>query len=61
MNTATPIDMLTPTQTAARLELDDDALLALVNGGRLPAYDLGGSIRFKAVDVAACARRLVAA
>lgn len=61
MKTATPIDMLDPAQTAAELRIDGQALLDLVNDGRLPAYDLGGNIRFKVVDVVACARQLVAA
>ena len=55
------IDMLTPAQTCSQMSLDEQGVLDLVNTGRLAAYNLGGNIRFRASDVAACARRLVAA
>jgi len=61
MHTATNIDMLTPSQTCTRLALDEQAILDLVNSGRLPAYNLGGNIRFRDTDVSACSRALVAA
>ena len=61
MHTPTAIEMLTPAQTGRHLELDEAAILDLVNRGRLPAYNLGGSIRFKVRDVVACSRSLVAA
>lgn len=60
MHTSPGIDMLTPAQTGNRLSLDQAGILDLVNSGRLPAYNLGGSIRFKVVDVAACHDALVA-
>ncbi len=58
---ASSIEMLTPAETGARLGLDDHALLDLVNAGRLPAYNLGGSIRFKVVDVNHACAELIAA
>lgn len=58
---ATKIDMFTPAQVGEQLQLDDDAILRLVNSGTLAAYNLGGAIRFKKVDVAAAARQLLAA
>ena len=61
MTNATAIDMLTPAQTCDQLHLTEDALLGLVNDGRLAAYNLGGSIRFKTLDVAATSRTLIAA
>ena len=61
MNTATVIDMYTPSEAGAILRLDDRALLDAVNRGTLPAYDLGGSIRFRVSDVTELARDLVAA
>lgn len=57
----TAIDMLTPAQTRTKLHVDDAALISLVNDGRLPAYNLGEGIRFRALDVAALDRQLVAA
>ena len=51
MRTATSIDMFTPAQASHKLEIDDQALLALVNSGQLPAYNLDGQIRFKIADV----------
>ena len=50
---ACSIDLLTPVEAGLRLQLSADALLDVVNRGLLPAYDLGGHIRFRAVDVAA--------
>jgi len=47
----TAIDMLTPSQTTMALQIDDRALLNMVNTGQLAAYNLGGSIRFKAADI----------
>lgn len=52
----TTIDMVTPQVAGATLQLDNDALLEVVNRGLLPAYDLGGVIRFRSADVAAVAR-----
>ena len=45
--------MLTPSQVCRELVLDEQQLLAMVNDGCLPAYDLGGHVRFKVADVAA--------
>lgn len=61
MTNVTTIDMLTPTQTCDRLHLTEGALLGLVNQGQLAAYNLGGNIRFKTIDVAAASRNLIAA
>jgi|GEM_PF-2089571 len=47
------IDMFTPERACEHLVIDDQALLAMVNSGQLPAYNIGGSIRFKVTDVAA--------
>jgi hypothetical protein len=60
MHTSSGIDMFTAAQTGDRLSLDDSGVLDLVNGGHLPAYNLGGSIRFRVVDVSACRDALVA-
>ncbi len=46
------IAMVTPSQVCQELAFDEQQLLAMVNDGSLPAYDLGGQIRFKAADVA---------
>lgn len=51
----TSIEMLTPVEAGLRLQLSADELLAAVNRGLLPAYDLGGHIRFRANDIAAVA------
>lgn len=61
MHTTTAIDMLNPAQTCERLSLDEQALLVMVNSGRLAAYNLGGHIRFKLCDVVATGEQLVAA
>lgn len=61
MHILSTIDMLDPAQTCRRLSLDERGVLQLVNSGRLPAYNLGGQIRFRVVDVASCKRELVAA
>ena len=61
MNTAAAIDLCTPIVAARILQLDETGLLDAVNGGRLPAYDLGGAIRFRVADVEELARDLVAA
>ena len=61
MQTTTAIDMLTPAQTCSQLRLTEEALLNLINAGELPAYNLGGNIRFKVLDVAAANRQLIAA
>lgn len=50
--THTPIDLARPTQALAVLKCDPQALVDLVNGGRLPAYDLEGNIRFRVGDLA---------
>jgi excisionase family DNA binding protein len=54
------IDMLTPVEAGLQLQLSADALLDVVNRGLLPAYDLGGHIRFRAADVAAVAKGVAA-
>lgn len=59
-NPPTSIEMLTPLEAGLRLQLDADALLAVVDRGLLPAYDLGGHIRFRALDVARVAREFAA-
>ncbi len=51
--TAEAIELLTPVEAGLQLQLSADALLDVVNRGLLPAYDLGGHIRFRATDVAA--------
>lgn len=58
---ALAMDMVTPTVAGERLRLDSAALLDVVNRGLLPAYDLGGVIRFRAVDVAAVAKEFATA
>jgi len=55
------IDMVNPTQAGEQLRLDQNALLGLVNAGRLPAYNLGGQIRFRVSDVRAIAQILLPA
>ena len=47
----TSIDMVTPAQVCTQLCLDEHDLLDMVNHGKLAAYDIGGEIRFKAIDV----------
>ena len=47
------IDLVGPSQACAQLGTDDDGLLKLVNQGQLPAYNLGGNIRFRLTDVLA--------
>lgn len=51
--TVTSIDMFTPARTCELLDLDEAAVIDLVNQGHLPAYNIGGQIRFKVVDVRA--------
>ena len=60
-STHTSIDMYTPAQTCSELAVSAVGLLDLVNTGRLAAYNLGGNIRFKVVDVHAAAAQLVSA
>ena len=55
------LDMYTPTQTCAELAISEVVLLDMVNSGRLGAYNLGGNIRFKVLDVHAAANRLATA
>ena len=57
----TVIDMLTPEAACARLALDGDAVVALVNEGRLAAYRIAGEIRFRVTDVARCEHARIAA
>lgn len=57
----TAIDMYTPHEACQSLQADETALLDLVNNGRLPAYNLGGAIRFRVSDVRTLANALVAA
>lgn len=45
------IDMLTPYQVCLRLDVSPAGLLDLVNDGSLPAYNLGGAIRFRVSEV----------
>ena len=47
------IDMFTPARTCELLDLDEAGVIELVNQGHLPAYNIGGEIRFKVVDVLA--------
>lgn len=58
---ATTIDMFNPAETAAILATDESGILGLVNSGTLPAYNLGGHIRFRVADVNSLADQLVAA
>ncbi len=51
-HTISAIDMFTPAQVCRELVIGESELLDMVNDGRLPAYNLGGHIRFKVVDVA---------
>jgi len=51
--TTTTIDLLTPAQTCRLLDIRDRDLLAAVNDGSLPAYNLDGSVRFRRTEVAA--------
>ena len=46
------IDLVGPAEVTEILEVDEAALLELVNSGRLPAYRIGDSVRFRAVGVA---------
>jgi hypothetical protein len=48
---ATSIDMVTPAQVCTLLCLDERDLLDMVNQGQLAAYNIGGEIRFKTIDV----------
>ena len=50
------IELCGPIVARRLLDLDDHQLLELVNLGRLPAYDLGGKIRFRIDDVNDLAR-----
>lgn len=52
------IRLIDPATAARLLGIDHQALLTLVNRGRLAAYDIGGSIRFRRSDVYALALRL---
>jgi len=51
-NTAT-IDLFTPEQACNHLGVQPEFLLRLINQGVLPAYNLGGVIRFRRCAVAA--------
>ncbi|MEM7093294.1 MAG: hypothetical protein AAF567_09850 [Actinomycetota bacterium] len=55
----TSVQMVTPAEAGAALCLSAEQLLDAVNHDLLPAYDLGGAIRFRASDVAAVAARLI--
>ena len=55
----TSIEMLTPLEAGLRLQLDAESLLRVVDQGLLPAYDLGGHIRFRAHDVARVEREFM--
>lgn len=56
-DTIESIRLIDPATTARLLGADAEDLLTLVNNGRLAAYDLGGAIRFRRVDVYALAGR----
>ena len=54
------IDLVPPEAVLELLDIDEERLLALVNEGELPAYRLGDSVRFRALEVAELTARLVA-
>ena len=56
----TSIEMVTPVEAGLGLQLSAAELLDAVNRGLLPAYDLGGHIRFRANDIAAVAKATAA-
>ena len=49
------IDLVGPCEACDMLAVSDDELLSMVNNRQLPAYRLGGHIRFRSADVAALA------
>lgn len=49
------VDLCTPNEVCCALDLDEGALLDLVNAAVLPAYRLAGAVRFRRCDVAALA------
>lgn len=49
----TSIDLITPVEACRTLDVDADELLGLVNDAVLPAYKLGGFIRFRQTEVCA--------
>ncbi|MEQ8719343.1 MAG: helix-turn-helix domain-containing protein [Acidimicrobiales bacterium] len=50
-----PIDLVDDRAVMATLGVSRHELCELVEEGRLAAYDLGGNLRFRALDVAALA------
>jgi len=53
IDTTMSIEMVSPAQVCTQLCLDEQRLLDMVNDGQLAAYDFGGEIRFKTLDVVA--------
>lgn len=51
MQTLTAIDLVDPAQACEKLGLNEQGLLALVNQGSLPAYNIAGHIRFRMTDI----------
>lgn len=53
MPNLTTIDLMNPAQTCQHLGLTEQGLLDLANRGDLAAYNIGGEIRFRTLDVLA--------
>jgi excisionase family DNA binding protein len=47
------IDLVGPRAVTEILDIEASTLVRIVNEGRLPAYRIGNSIRFRAIEVAA--------
>ena len=60
MTSVYDIDLVSPEAVLELLGIGEAELLGLVNAGRLAAYDLGGAIRFRAIEVAELTAELVA-
>lgn len=54
-STSNRIDMISPSQACAALQVSEQSLLAMVNSGQLAAYRFNNSIRFRQTDVEASA------
>jgi excisionase family DNA binding protein len=47
------IDLVGPRAVTEILDIEASTLVRIVNEGHLPAYRIGNSIRFRAIEVAA--------